>query len=109
MKEIDRRALNAHAERVFARRIEEIDRLRKPSPNGEVVVPTIEKRFEWLRGYLDRLDYECAVFEADKILAMSLTDPQRAEAARLRARAERAARAFGASLAKPPPVEPTWR
>jgi hypothetical protein len=109
MSESDERALIAHEERQFAERAERIRGLGKPPIQGNAYVPTIEKRFEWLRDYLERLDFECALFEADKILAMNLTDPQRHEAARLRARAERAARAFGNSLAKPPPVEPTWR
>jgi hypothetical protein len=83
--------------------------MAKPSTQGNRYVPTIEKRFESARDYFERHDFAGVVYQADKILAANPTDPQRAEALRLRARAERAASAFGDELVKPPPVEPTWR
>jgi hypothetical protein len=109
MSEIDERALIAHEERQFAERSERIRRLGKPPVHGHAYVPTIEKRFEWIREYLDRHDFGGVISMADTILGMNPTDPQREEALRLRARAERAASVFGDSLIKPPPVEPTWR
>jgi hypothetical protein len=109
MSEIDDRALIAHEERQFAERTERIRRLEKPPTRGNTYVPTIEKRFEWMRDYFERHDFENVVSQADKILAMHPTDPQRDEAVRLRTHAASAARVFGDSLVKPPPVEPTWR
>jgi hypothetical protein len=109
MSEIDELALIAHEERQFAERTERIRRLGKPPIHGKTYVPTIEKRFEWMHDFFERHDFENVVSQADEILAMNPTGQQRDEALRLRTHAESAARVFGDSLIKPPPVEPTWR
>ena len=64
-------ALNAHEEDVWRRRYEEIGGMTKRRPwlaGDSSYVATVEKRIEWIRGYLDGLDYDMAAAFADRTL-----------------------------------------